>query len=63
MLITRQETTVIPNNTDGKVFAIEYENRLREQSAFRGRTEDSLYITIKAEYYFTLLPEKKGESE
>ena len=45
-IITRFERTVIPQTLEGQKFANEYEKRLKEQGNFRGRTEDTYYITI-----------------
>ena len=54
MTITRFEKTIIPQTLEGQKFADEYEKRLTEQGAFRGRAEDTLSIVIKAQYYFTI---------
>lgn len=60
MNIIRTETTMIPNTLDGKKLADEYEQKLREQCAFTGRTEDRSYIIIDASYYF---PIEDGEED
>jgi hypothetical protein len=57
MTITRFEKTIIPQTLEGQKFADEYEKRLTEQGAFRGRAEDSLSIVIKAQYYLTFTEE------
>ena len=57
MTITRFEKTIIPQTLEGQKFADEYEKRLTEQGAFRGRAEDSLSIVIKAQYYLTFTGE------
>lgn len=57
MTITRFEKTIIPQTLEGQKFADEYEKRLTEQGAFRGRAEDSLSIVIKAQYYITFTEE------
>lgn len=57
MTITRFEKTMIPQTLEGQKFADEYEKRLTEQGAFRGRAEDSLSIVIKAQYYLTFTEE------
>ena len=53
MTITRFEKTIIPQTLEGQKFANEYEKRLTEQGAFRGRAEDTQAIVIKAQYYLT----------
>ena len=53
MTITRFEKTIIPQTVEGQKFANEYEKRLTEQGAFRGRAEDTQSIVIKAQYYLT----------
>lgn len=57
MTITRFEKTIIPQTLEGNKFANEYEKRLTEQGAFRGRAEDTLSIVIKSQYYFTISEE------
>ena len=57
MTITRFEKTIIPQTLEGQKFADDYEKRLTEQGAFRGRAEDSLSIVIKAQYYLTFTEE------
>lgn len=57
MTITRFEKTIIPQTLEGLKFANEYEKRLTEQGAFRGRAEDTQAIVIKAQYYFTFTEE------
>ena len=52
--ITKFEKTIIPQTLEGQKFANDYEKRLTEQGAFRGRAEDTLSIVIKAQYYFTI---------
>ena len=54
MQITRYEQTVIPQTTEGRKFADEYEKRLRDQLAFDGRSEGTQAITISAVYYFDI---------
>lgn len=64
IVVRRQEKTIIPNNAEGKAFANEYKDRLRRQGAYNGSFEESnTFIIINAEYTFSLLPEKEGESE
>lgn len=53
MTITRWEKTAIPQTIEGISFANDYEKRLKEQGAFRGRAEDTQFIIINAEYHFT----------
>ena len=55
MSITRIESTLIPNTLDGKAFAKEYQERLKQQGAFRKWQEDSTSIIITAEYYFEVM--------
>jgi len=57
MSITRFEKTIIPQTLEGQKFANEYEKRLTEQGAFRGRAEDTQSIVIKAQYYLTFTEE------
>ena len=57
MTITRFEKTIIPQTLEGQKFANDYEKRLTEQGAFRGRAEDTQSIVIKAQYYFTISDE------
>lgn len=57
MTITRFEKTVIPQTLEGQKFANEYEKRLTEQGAFRGRAEDTQCIVIKAQYRLTFTEE------
>lgn len=57
MTITRFEKTIIPQTLEGQKFANEYEKRLTEQGAFRGRAEDTQAIVIKAQYYLTFTGE------
>ena len=57
MTITRFEKTIIPQTMEGQSFANDYEKRLREQGCFRGRSEDTQSIVIKAEYHFTFVSE------
>ena len=59
MTITRFEKTIIPQTLEGQKFANEYEERLTEQGAFRGREEDTQSIVIKAQYYLTFTEEVK----
>ena len=63
MTITRFEKTIIPQTLEGQKFANEYEKRLTEQGAFRGRAEDTLSIVIKAQYYFTFTEEVEDGNE
>lgn len=58
MTIIRQETTIIPHTLEGRLLADEYEQKLRAQGCFRKRFEDTVYITIKAEYTLAV---KDGE--
>ena len=60
MTITRFEKTIIPQTLEGQKFANEYEKRLTEQGAFRGRAEDTQVIVIKAQYYLTFTGEGKN---
>ena len=60
MRIQRNETNFIPNTTEGRKFADEYEKRLREQGAFRDRREGTKTITIEAIYYFDIKDESEG---
>ena len=53
MTITRFEKTVIPQTLEGQKFANDYEKRLTEQGAVRGRSEDTQSIVIKAQYRLT----------
>ena len=46
----------------GYAQANEYEKRLTEQGAFRGRAEDTQAIVIKAQYYLTFTGEKDGNN-
>ena len=62
MKIVRQERTLIPNTLEGRKFAKEYAKRLKEQWAFRGCAEDTINITIDAEYIFELKEEDDGEN-
>ena len=57
MTITRFEKIIIPQTLEGQKFANEYEKRLTEQGAFRGRAEDTQAIVIKAQYYLTFTGE------
>ena len=57
MTITRFEKTIIPQTLEGQKFANEYEKRLTEEGAFRGRAEDTQAIVIKAQYYFAFTGE------
>ena len=57
MTITRFEKTIIPQTLEGQKFANDYEKRLTEQGAFRGRAEDTQAIVIKAQYYLTITEE------
>lgn len=57
MTITSFEKTIIPQTLEGQKFANDYEKRLTEQGAFRGRAEDTQAIIIKAQYYFTISDE------
>lgn len=59
MTIIRHEKTIIPQTLEGIKFANEYEQRLKEQWAFRGREECTQGITITAEFYFVV----EGEGE
>lgn len=59
MRIQRNEINFIPNTTEGRKFADEYEKRLKAQGAFRDRKEGTVNITIEAIYFFDL----KDESE
>ena len=54
MLIKRIEITFIPQSLEGKKFAEEYATRLKEQNALRDYKEDTVNITITADYYFDL---------
>ena len=63
MLITRMETTLIPQTLEGRKFAEEYAKRLKEQNALCGYEEDSVNISISAKYYFDLKSdEMKGKT-
>lgn len=57
--ITRIESTIFPNTLDGKAFATEYKERLKQQGAFRKWQEDSTAIIITAEYYFEVMAERE----
>ena len=57
MTITSFEKTIIPQTLEGQKFANDYEKRLTDQGAFRGRAEDTQSIVIKAQYYFTISDE------
>ena len=59
MTIYRIETTIIPQTIEGRKFAAEYEERLRNQGAFYARNDDTETIDITARYQFNL----KEESE
>lgn len=52
--------TLIEQSTEGRIIADELEEKLRLQSALRGRKEDSNNIILTAEYYMTV---NKAESE
>ena len=62
MTITSFEKTIIPQTLEGQKFAYEYEKRLKEQGAFRGRAEDTQAIVIKAQYYFTITEEVRDDN-
>ena len=57
MTIYRIETTIIPQTIEGRKFAAEYEERLRNQGAFYARNEDTETIDITARYQFNLKEE------
>lgn len=59
MLITRIESTLIPNTLEGRHYAEKFREMLRHQGAFRKWQEDSTAIIITAEFCF----EAKAESE
>ena len=63
MTITRFERTIIPQTLEGQKFANEYEKRLTEQGAFRGRAEDTQSIVIRAQYYLTFTGEVKDGND
>lgn len=54
MTIYRIETTIIQQTIEGRKFADEYEERLRNQGAFYARNEDAETIDITARYQFNL---------
>ena len=58
MKIVKHEITIIPQSVEGVKFADEYEATLKEQGALRDRREDTLTITIVAEFIFEI-----GEKE
>ena len=60
MTIYRIETTIIPQTIAGRKFADEYEERLRNQGAFKSRIDGTNKINITASYQFNL---KEGEEE
>ena len=59
MKITRIEHTSIEQTIEGREFADEYEQRLKDQGVFRGRKEDTQFVTISAEYHFIVGSEEK----
>ena len=61
--ITRFEKTIIPQTLEGRSFADDYEKRLKEQGAFRGRAEDPQSIVIKAQYYLTFTGEQENGND
>ena len=61
MTITRIESTLIPNTLEGKAFAKEYQDRLKQQGAFRKWQEDSTSIIITAEYHLDLKAETEAQ--
>lgn len=63
MTITRFEKTTIPQTLEGQKFANDYEKRLTEQGAFRGRAEDTQAIVIKAQYYLTITEEAEDGND
>ncbi len=62
MDLTRIESTLIPNTMEGQAFAKEYQEKLRQQGAFRRWEEDSTSIIITAEYHFHVT-DYSGEDE
>ena len=60
MVITKLETTFIPQTPEGWIFADEYERKLKAHLFFRGRKEDTQHIMIKAEYSISV---KDGDLE
>lgn len=63
MTIIKFEKTIIPQTLEGRSFADDYEKRLTEQGAFRGRAEDTQAIVIKAQYYFTMASEVEDDTK
>ena len=61
MTIYRIETTIIPQTIEGRKFADEYEERLRNQGAFYARNEDTETIDITARYQFNLKEESDSD--
>jgi len=65
--VTERVKTYIEYTPEGAEIAKGLEEKLRLQGALRGRTEDTNYIILEAEYYMTVnavsLPigEKGGE--
>jgi len=57
MTIYRIETTIIPQTIEGRKFADEYEERLRNQGAFYAKNKDAETIDITARYQFNLKEE------
>lgn len=54
MTIVKHEITIIPQSVEGIKLANEYEATLKEQGALRDRREDTLTITIVAEFIFEM---------
>lgn len=58
MTIYRSETTHIPQSYNGRRFAEEYIERLKEQGAFKERKDTSQFVSIHAEYTFNIEEQK-----
>ena len=61
MTIYRIETTIIPQTISGRKFADEYEERLRNQGAFKSRIDGTKTINITANYQFNLIEESEDK--
>ena len=54
MWLDKYETTVVPNNAQGRKFADNLCERLIAQNAFHSKKEDNEAIHIKAVYHFEI---------
>lgn len=59
MTIYRSETTHIPQSYNGRRFAEEYIERLKEQGAFKERKDTSQFVSIYAEYTLNIEEQKE----